>query len=471
VLRAPRILHRDRFWSSAEVSAAAASWGARLQDAHGASVSPIAVVAPLSAEGACLVLAASTMSVAVVLLALDPATWPDASHVAPHAPLALPPSLHHLAPQAERLGYRAVLLPADPASGRQAASTDLFRAPGFAVFTSGSTGSPRMVYRPTAKLIAGARARTDALHMSTGDGVISPVPLSSGQGLVQLITATMLDASLGLLEGRNHRAALSMLRAPGFAYWNATPHLADALGRCTLDGPAAAPRYCVLAAPISEAVFVAFRNRFGVPLRQTYSSTETGTITVDDRPVEDVWPGTVGRPVPGVDIHIGDHPQSQDATGDVGRIWIRSRWQMAGYGLPPRLERPGEVDGWWPTTDVGAIDRAGLLTLRGRLDDCIRTRDSRLVNLSEVSKALRAVSGVRMALAVPMATPTGTSFGAVVECETGETEESVRARLTASLPEWGRPRRMLIVQEWPLLPNGKTDRLACAALLDAAALT
>ncbi len=138
---------------------------------------------------------------------------------------------------------------------------------------------------------------------------------------------------------------------------------------------------------------------------------------------------------------------------------------MAGYGLPPTLERPGDTNGWWPTTDMGAIDRDGQIVLGGRLDDCIRTRDSRLVNLAAVSLAIQQVDGVRAALALPLASATGSSFGVVLQCSDGETLATLRDRLDAALPAWGRPRRIVPVLEWPRLPGGKTDRLACHALL------
>ena len=86
----------------------------------------------------------------------------------------------------------------------------------------------------------------------------------------------LLGGPLGLLEPLDHRAALDALARPEFQCWRATPHFADVLGRCALTGPAVAPPVCILSSPISRSVFDAFVARFGVPLRQTYSSSETG---------------------------------------------------------------------------------------------------------------------------------------------------------------------------------------------------
>src|SRR5262249_26297792 len=159
-------------------------------------------------------------------------------------------------------------------------------------------------------------------------------------------------------------------------------HFADVLGRCILTGPARVPRVCLISSPIARTVFDAFLDRFGVPLRQAHSSTETGPIALDDRPAADVRPGTVGRLLPGVDVHIGDEPGRPCASGESGRIWVRSPYCMAGYGFPPDVEPRGDVSGWWPTRDLGRMRHDGQLVLEGRIDDCIRTREGRLVNLA-----------------------------------------------------------------------------------------
>jgi O-succinylbenzoic acid--CoA ligase len=137
---------------------------------------------------------------------------------------------------------------------------------------------------------------------------------------------------------------------------------------------------------------------------------------------------------------------------------------MAGYGFPPDLER-GDVDGWWPTQDLGRLRADGYLVLGGRRDDAIRTRDNRTVNLAAVAACLCDIDGVADAVVVPVDTPSGRSFGAVVEREQGLTIGEVRMKLADALPAWSRPRALAMVPALPRLPNGKPDRLACAKLL------
>jgi acyl-CoA synthetase (AMP-forming)/AMP-acid ligase II len=216
---------------------------------------------------------------------------------------------------------------------------------------------------------------------------------------------------------------------------------------------------------ISRGVFDRFLDRFGMPLRQNYSSSETGSIAVDSGPPAGVRFGAVGRPLPGVDVRIGDNPDDPFPPNEIGRVWTWSPWQMAGYGFPPAVVRPDDVDGWWPMRDLGALEADGRLVLAGRLDDCIRTREGRLVNLGLVASMLGELKDVRQVAVVPLDGPAGASFGAVVECHPLVTLATLRARVADVLPRWAWPRKMALVSALPLLPNRKPDRQACGAIL------
>jgi O-succinylbenzoic acid--CoA ligase len=123
------------------------------------------------------------------------------------------------------------------------------------------------------------------------------------------------------------------------------------------------------------------------------------------------------------------------------------------------------VDGWWPTRDLGSVRPDGQLALAGRIDDCIRTRDGRLVNLAAIADLLRELRSVRGIAVVPLAGEMGSSFGAVVECTSATAASTLRGEMSDALPAWARPRKVIVVPALPKLPNGKPDRNACRAIL------
>lgn len=461
--RVPAVYAAGQWWSADQVEAMAASW-LQTVDTHIGEARPCAIAMPSSVEGVALFVAASARTPHAVLISHDPRFWPKTPGRLSGLTLVLPPSVAHLAPQAEAAGFVPLPL-SEPGSRAAGRPIEPFRAEGFVVFTSGSTGAPKPVFRPASHVLAGVQARLQGLGLRPGEGVISGVSLASGHGLVQVATSMLLGAPFGIVNAVDHREALAAIARPQFGCWRVTPHFADLLGRCALTGPAVAPPICLISSPISRVVFDRFLERFGVPLRQTYSSSETAVVAVDGGPAGEVVFGTVGHALPGVEVVAGERPDRPAAEGTAGRLWVRSRWQMAGYGIPPDVERPGDVNGWWPTRDVGSMDSTGRLTLHGRLDDCVRTREGRLVNLEAVAELLRSVEGVIAAVVVPLAGDAGATFGAVMQAAPGESLASIRPRLAGSVPSWALPRRIIVLPDLPRLATGKPDRLSCLSML------
>lgn len=462
--RVPAVWVGGRRHASNVVEATALDWLGQIHRA--ASGSPGAVAVALSGDenGVALFAAMTARPGWFVLLPPDARVWdrlgiPASTHV------ILPPGLRDLAEQAGRIGLRSTVLESRATGPADAGALPLFQNDGVVLFTSGSTGAPKPVYRTTRALLAGVIARLSALELQPGDGLVAGVALGHGHGLTRLLSAMCLGGPFALLAPLDHRAALAVLAQPEFAFWSATAHFADVLGRCRLTGPARVPRICLLSSPVAASVRAAFLERFGVPLRQNYSSTETGVVATDWGAPEEVCGDTVGRPLHGVEVRVGDAPDDPRPAGEVGRIWVRSPWQMEGYGFPPQLERPWHDGGWLPTRDLGAVRADGRIALAGRLDDCIRTREGRLVNLESIAERLRGVDGIDDAAVVPLAGASGASFGAILVCAAAHALADVRSRVAEGLPEWAWPRAVVQAPALPRLPSGKLDRQRCIAML------
>ncbi len=463
--RIPDVFAGGRWWTADELDGMARRWQADALEvlARGRSRF-VATAVPTTPEGVALIAGLSSLPVPLILLAPETESWPKLAPLPAGTPLLLPPSLRDLASEAATLGCPVSVLPAQGPRTDDPPVTPL-RSPGLVLFTSGSTGRPKPVFRSMEAIAGAAGARLDALGVAPGAGIAFNGSLAHARGATCLIASMVLGGPLGLVHPVNHRAALATLGMPEFTCWWATAHYASLLGRCVLTGPAVVPRVCLLSTPIAREVFNAFLNRFGVPIRQTYSSTETGCLTVDCAPDDEVRPDTVGTPIANVALRVGDDPDTPQVPGQVGRIWVRTPWRMAGYGFPDRPGEHPQLDDWWPTPDVGSLDADGRLRLAGRLDDCIRTREGRLVNMAAVAQLLREIHGVTEAVVVALESEVGLSFGAMVECGGDVSPDGLRARVTDELPPWARPRRLTVVSAMPRLANGKPDRMACARAL------
>lgn len=122
--------------------------------------------------------------------------------------------------------------------------------------------------------------------------------------------------------------------------------------------------------PLPISVAAAFANRFGITICEGYGLTETSPVVAINRP----WahrPGSVGHPLPGVQVRITDESGRDRPAGEEGEICIRGRCVMAGYHNQPRATAEVLFDGELRTGDLGRIDQDGYLFITGRAKELI----------------------------------------------------------------------------------------------------
>jgi acetyl-CoA synthetase len=216
---------------------------------------------------------------------------------------------------------------------------------------------------------------------------------------------------------------------------------------------------------------------FGMPIHDNWWQTETGGIMIANYQAEDIRPGSMGRPVPGVDAGI----LALDDRGDViigedghvveaeplveGELAVRVGWpsMFRGYlGMDDRYEKCF-VDGWYRTGDRAEKDQDGFFWFIGRGDDVIKSA-GHLIGPFEVESALVAHSSVAEAGVIGVPDPVaGEIVKAYVSLHQGyewsdELERELigwsRSHLGASVA----PRSIVHEQDLPHTRSGKIMR-------------
>jgi acetyl-CoA synthetase len=146
--------------------------------------------------------------------------------------------------------------------------------------------------------------------------------------------------------------------------------------------------------PLNPEAVVWSQEAFGMPFHDNWWQTETGGIMIANYPAMDVKPGSMGKPLPGVEAeivrHLGaDQVEIADEPGFEGELALRPGWpsMFRGYLHDDERYRKCFVGGWYLTGDLARKDEDGYFWFVGRADDVIKSA-GHLIGPFEVESAL-----------------------------------------------------------------------------------
>jgi long-chain acyl-CoA synthetase len=216
-----------------------------------------------------------------------------------------------------------------------------------------------------------------------------------------------------------------------------------------------------ITAPLSPVQAARFRDKFGVIVLNSYGQTELGGEVVgwsaaDAREWGETKLGSVGRPLPGIDVMIADD-----------EVLVRTPTTAARKIDPAFLDRLTD-DGWFHTGDLGWFDDDGFLWLDGRVSDMIN-RGGLKVFPGTVEDVLLAADGVREAavVGIPDERLGEVPWAFVVRADDGLSEEDLIAWCRGRLTPYRVPVRVLFVERLPRNDVGKVVKRELAALANA----
>jgi acetyl-CoA synthetase len=146
--------------------------------------------------------------------------------------------------------------------------------------------------------------------------------------------------------------------------------------------------------PLNPEAVVWGEEAFGLPFHDNWWQTETGGIMIANYAAMDIRPGSMGRPLPGVDAAIvqrtgEDRVEVVEAPDVQGELALRPGWpsMFRGYWKEPERYEKCFVGGWYLTGDLARRDADGYFWFVGRADDVIKT-SGHLVGPFEVESVL-----------------------------------------------------------------------------------
>ena len=314
-------------------------------------------------------------------------------------------------------------------------------------FTSGTTGRPKgAVHVHEAVLVHGLTGRF-ALDLHPGDvfwctadpgwvtgtsyGIIAPLVI----GATLIVDEADLDPArwFGILQDQR------------VTVWYTAP---TAIRMLMKVGAELVPRFDLshlrflasVGEPLNPEGVVWGRDILGLPFHDNWWQTETGGIMIANYRTMDIKPGSMGRPLPGVEAAIvrrgPEHNAVQviDTPDTVGELALRPGWpsMFRAYLNEPERYAKCFADGWYLTGDLAQRDADGYFWFVGRADDVIKS-SGHLIGPFEVESALMEHPAVAEAAAIGIPEPTaGEIVKALVALKPGFTwDEDLRKSLLA----------------------------------------
>ncbi|WP_371411287.1 FadD7 family fatty acid--CoA ligase [Mycobacterium sp. shizuoka-1] len=350
-----------------------------------------------------------------------------------------------------------------PATGGDPAAIGLTSQDAMVMFTSGTTGRPKMVPWTHDGLTAAMNNVVCAYGLRADDATVAVMPMFHGHGLVAGLLATLSSGGiLGLPEKKRFspQTFFGELAASAATWVTAVPTIYQVLLDVAPTGAAAAARLRFLrscSAPLPPAVAARLEAAFGAPVLPAYGMTEAThqACAVTAAADTETRLHTVGAPV-GTELRIAEH----------GEVWLRGPAVARGYLDDAAATAATFADGWLRTGDLGSVNDSGVLTLRGRIKNIIN-RGGEKISPERVEDVLLAHPDVVQAAVFPVPDAKyGEQVAAVVVPRAGTIFDSaaLESFCAARLAHFEVPERISPVDELPVTAKGSVDRNRLAAM-------
>jgi long-chain acyl-CoA synthetase len=334
------------------------------------------------------------------------------------------------------------------------------------LYTSGTTGRPKGALLTHRNILSNAIAATQVIHVTHKDRFVVFLPLFHSFTYTVCVILPMVTGSMiSLLPSvRPFSRVVKSLIADRITIFIAIPTVYKILAEKNMPffvKMLLNLRLCISgAAPLPIKVIHEFEKAFRVPLLEGYGLTEASpVVSINPLEMDKRKPGTVGLPLPGVDVKVVDDSGVQCPSGIAGELLVRGPNVMQGYLNKPEDTAKTLRDGWLYTGDVASIDQTGHIRIIDRKKDMIII-DGLNVYPYEVEEVLyrhEAVKDCSM-IGVPHELEEGKELGIMyVVLKEGKqaTAKDLREFLTQHIAHYKLPRRFIFNEDLPRTATGK----------------
>jgi long-chain acyl-CoA synthetase len=247
-----------------------------------------------------------------------------------------------------------------------------YRNPALYLYTSGTTGRPKGVILTHRNLLRNVDSCAKAGEFDARDAFLCLLPFFHTYAITGTILLPLLNGCSIVLVDRFHpHKVLKLIEEHRISVFLAIPSMYRVLAMSEGGFNVSSVRFPISGGePLPIAVAEAFEKRFGVHICEGYGQTEAAPVVTLNLPGKRKL-GTVGPPLPGIEIAIWDEAKNPLPLEAIGEIMVRGENVMEGYYRLPDETAKTITRDWLHTGDLGKLDSEGFVTITGRKKDLI----------------------------------------------------------------------------------------------------
>jgi long-chain acyl-CoA synthetase len=214
-------------------------------------------------------------------------------------------------------------------------------------------------------------------------------------------------------------------------------------------------------APLPVEVIKRFQELYGKPLIEGYGLSEASP-GVAVNPLDWQKPGTIGKPLPGIELMVADEEGNELPVNTPGELCVKGDNVMKGYWESPEETAKVIRNGWLRSGDVATKDEDGFYTIVDRIKDLIIVKGMNLYP-REIEELLYRYDGVHSAAVVGVPDGEGSEIPvAFIKPEEGAelSERRLKSYISDNVALFKVPRRIVFIDEIPMTGSGKVFKKA-----------
>ncbi len=341
---------------------------------------------------------------------------------------------------------------AEKADAEQIAGSDIAAI----LFTSGTTGRSKGAMLSNDNLRANVEVLSDLWHWSEDDVLLHTLPIFHVHGLFVALHCALWTTNTVIFHDKFSPDQVIADLPRSTVLMGVPTHYVRLLADDHFDNELCKNMRLFLcgSAPLLCETFLQFEERTGHKILERYGMTEAGMITSNPYDGDRVA-GTVGFPLPGVDVRLGNEVDGKGVLEIKGSNVFSGYWRM-----PEKTAEEFTEDGYFITGDVSTMDDKGRISIVGRAKDLIITGGLN-VYPKEIESLIDDVNGVDESAVIGVShADFGEGVTAIVVLDGSKdlSSEDIADAIKDKLASFKRPKKIFVVDALPRNTMGKVQK-------------